>query len=121
VTGRPLPRGWCVYLLRCRDGSLYGGATNDLARRLAVHARGAGARYTRSRLPVELAWCARAAGRSAALRREAAVKRLTRSEKLDLIGERRGSRMRLPRSERGARGGASSARRRRGGASGPPP
>ncbi len=64
-------RGWRVYLLRCSDGTLYAGATNDLALRLAAHARGRGARYTRSRLPVELVWTARAAGRSAALRREA--------------------------------------------------
>ena len=48
----PAARGWCVYLLRCRDGSLYAGATNDVAGRLARHAAGKGARYTRSRLPV---------------------------------------------------------------------
>ena len=81
-------RGWCVYLLRCRDGSLYAGATNDLARRLTVHARGAGARYTRSRLPVVLVWSARARDRSAALRREAALKRLSRAEKLALVAAR---------------------------------
>src|SRR5574340_195863 len=46
--------GWWVYLLRCRDGSLYAGATNDLAGRVARHAAGKGARYTRSRLPVAL-------------------------------------------------------------------
>jgi putative endonuclease len=80
--GRP---GWCVYFLRCGDGSLYAGATNDLPRRLALHAAGKGARYTRSHLPVALAWTERARGRSAALRREAALKRLTRAEKLTLI------------------------------------
>jgi len=86
VTGRR--RGWCVYLLRCSDGTLYAGATNDLARRLAAHALGKGARYTRSRLPVEVVWTARAAGRSAALRREAALKQLTRAEKLALVARR---------------------------------
>lgn len=78
-------RGWRVYLLRCRDGTLYAGATNDLPGRLARHAAGKGARYTRSRLPVELAWTVRAADRGSALRREAAVKRLTRAEKLLLV------------------------------------
>jgi putative endonuclease len=76
---------WFVYLLRCGDGSLYAGATNDLARRLAAHARGAGSRYTRSRLPVELAWSARVRDHGAALRREAALKRLSRAEKLRLV------------------------------------
>ncbi len=79
-------RGWQVYLLRCRDGTLYAGSTNDLAARVARHAAGKGARYTRSRLPVELVWTARARGRSAALRREAALKRLSRAEKLALAG-----------------------------------
>jgi putative endonuclease len=81
----PPRRGWHVYLLRCRDGSLYAGATNDLARRLARHAAGLGARYTRSRLPVELVFTVRVADRGAALRREFALKRLTRAEKLDLV------------------------------------
>ena len=87
---RGSPRSsWCVYLLRCADGSLYAGATNDLARRLGVHGRGKGARYTRSRLPVELAWTERVRGRSAALRREAALKRLARAEKLALVAAAR--------------------------------
>jgi putative endonuclease len=74
-----------VYVLRCGDGSLYTGATNDLDRRLARHGAGSGARYTRSRLPVELAYRERCGDRGAALRREAAIKQLSRSEKLDLI------------------------------------
>lgn len=78
-------RGWHVYLLRCRDGTLYAGATNDLPQRLARHAAGKGARYTRSRLPVELAWTVRVRDRGGALRREAAVKRLPRAEKLLLV------------------------------------
>jgi putative endonuclease len=79
------PSTWRVYMLRCRDGSLYTGATNDLARRLARHGAGTGARYTRSRLPVLLVYQERARDRGAALRRESALKRLTRAEKLLLV------------------------------------
>jgi len=78
-----------VYLLRCGDGTLYAGATNDLGRRLDTHGRSAGARYTRSRLPVALVFTERARDRSAALRREAALKRLTRAEKLALVARPR--------------------------------
>ncbi len=86
MAARPaIPRGWCVYLLRCGDGSLYAGATNDLEERVATHARGRGGRYTRSRLPVVLVHFEPARGRGAALRREAALKRLTRAEKLALV------------------------------------
>jgi putative endonuclease len=88
---------WHVYLLRCRDGTLYAGATNDLAARLDRHARGLGARYTRSRLPAVLVWAAGVPDRSAALRREAALKRLTRAEKLALVARARRSRKRRPR------------------------
>jgi putative endonuclease len=88
----PRRRGWSVYILRCADGTLYTGATNDLARRFEAHAAGRGARYTRSRLPVELAWTATARGRSGALRREAALKRLSRVEKLGLVASRSGMR-----------------------------
>ncbi|MBM7111921.1 GIY-YIG nuclease family protein [Archangium primigenium] len=72
-------------MLRCRDGSLYTGATNDLERRVATHNRGRGAAYTRARLPVTLVWSEQAADRGAALRREAALKRLPRAEKLRLV------------------------------------
>ena len=75
-----------VYLLRCRDGSLYCGWTDDLERRLARHNTGKGARYTRSRKPVRLVWSEELADRSAALKREIAVKRLTRTQKLALAG-----------------------------------
>jgi putative endonuclease len=75
-------------MLRCGDGTLYTGATNDLARRLLAHSAGRGARYTRSRLPVTLAWHAPARGRSGALRREAELKRLTRAAKLALISDK---------------------------------
>ena len=78
---------WTVYILRCGDGTLYTGCTNDLSRRLEAHRSGKGAKYTRSRPPVALAYREETADKSAALRREAAIKRLTRREKLALIGE----------------------------------
>lgn len=74
-----------VYLLRCGDGSLYTGWTNDLPARLRAHRSGSGAKYTRSRLPVELVYTEECADRSEALRREAAIKRLPRAKKLALI------------------------------------
>jgi putative endonuclease len=74
-----------VYLLRCRDGSLYCGWTTNVERRLAAHRSGRGSRYTASRLPVELALAKPMADRSAALREEARIKRLTRSQKLALV------------------------------------
>ena len=76
---------YLVYILRCGDGSLYTGCTNDLPRRLRAHQSGRGAKYTRSRLPVELIYQEPAADRSAALRREAAIKRLSRTGKQALI------------------------------------
>jgi putative endonuclease len=74
-----------VYLLRCADGSLYTGWTSDLERRLAAHAAGRASRYTRSRLPVELALALPMPDRSAARREEARIKRLSRAEKLALL------------------------------------
>ena len=83
---RPRPvREWLVYLLRCRDGSLYTGITNDLPKRLKAHAAGKASRYTRSRLPVTLAYTEPQPSRSAALKREAAIKKLTRPQKDRLI------------------------------------
>lgn len=75
----------CVYLLRCADGSLYCGWTADLDRRLAAHAAGRASRYTRSRLPVQLALVLPQPTRSAARRVEVLVKRLDRQAKLALI------------------------------------
>jgi putative endonuclease len=77
---------WVVYILRCGDGSLYTGIASDLQRRLKEHNLGGGARYTRGRLPVECVYHEGAASRSVALRREAAIKRLSRPQKLVLIG-----------------------------------
>lgn len=74
-----------VYLLRCADDSLYCGWTTDIERRLAAHHSGAASRYTRSRRPVELAVVISVADRSAALREEARIKRLSRAAKLQLI------------------------------------
>jgi putative endonuclease len=74
-----------VYLLRCRDGSLYCGWTTDVDRRLASHRSGRGSRYTASRLPVELVLAQPMSDRSAARREEARIKRLTRREKLELV------------------------------------
>jgi putative endonuclease len=74
-----------VYLLRCADDTLYCGWTTDMDRRLAAHRSGTASRYTRSRRPVELAVVIPVANRSAALREEARIKRLTRDAKLRLI------------------------------------
>ncbi len=74
-----------VYLLRCRDGSLYTGWTIDVEARLARHQAGRASRYTASRRPVELAVAIPMPDRSAARREEARIKRLTRPEKLALI------------------------------------
>jgi putative endonuclease len=74
-----------VYLLRCRDGSLYTGWTVDLERRLARHRAGTASRYTASRLPVELTLALPMPDRTAARREEARIKRLTRSAKLALV------------------------------------
>jgi len=77
---------WCVYMLRCADGSLYTGITTDIARRVAEHNGDSalGARYTRSRRPVQLVYVEAAANRAEATRREAAIKLLDRARKLAL-------------------------------------
>lgn len=77
---------WWVYMLRCADGTLYTGITTDVDRRLAEHngEGGPGARYTRSRRPVRLAYVEPAASRAEAARREAAIKQLDRVHKLAL-------------------------------------
>ena len=77
--------GWVVYILRCRDGSLYTGVAADLDRRLAAHRAGRGSRYVAARLPVEVVYTEPAVDRSAAQRREAAIKRLKRAAKLCLL------------------------------------
>ncbi len=81
---------WQVYLLQCADGTLYTGIATDLTRRLRQHngELAGGPKYTRGRRPVNLLWSATAGDRSAALRREAAIKKLSRDEKLTLTGDR---------------------------------
>ena len=76
---------WTVYILRCGDGSLYTGITDRLRARLAAHGSGKGARYTRSRLPVELAWSRGRQTGSEARRLDAALKREPRAVKLRLV------------------------------------
>lgn len=80
--------GWTVYILECRDGTLYTGVTVDLARRLAAHQAGTASKYTRARLPVTVVHTERRRTRSNALKREAAIKALTRLEKRALISGR---------------------------------
>lgn len=70
-----------TYLLRCADGTLYCGWTNHLAARVAAHNAGKGAKYTKTRCPVVLAYYEEYATRSEAMRREAAIKKLTKKEK----------------------------------------
>jgi putative endonuclease len=77
--------GWWVYILRCADGTLYTGITTDPAGRVRRHNAGTASRYTRSRRPVKLAYREPRPDRSTALRREAAIKKLSRPQKLALI------------------------------------
>lgn len=76
---------WYVYILRCGDGSLYTGITDDVPRRLEMHRSGKGAKYTRGRGPLELVHTEQLAGKSLALQREIAIKNMSRQEKLALI------------------------------------
>ena len=74
-----------VYILRCSDNSLYTGWTNNLEKRLKVHASGKGAKYTKARLPIELVYFEEFEDKIEAMRREYVIKQLTRKEKLILI------------------------------------
>jgi putative endonuclease len=82
-------RSWTVYIVRCANGALYTGITNDLAGRIADHNAGRGAKYTAAFGPVELAWKRRKKDRSEASKLEAAIKKLSRTEKDELIAKRR--------------------------------
>ena len=84
---RPASR-WLVYILRCRDRSLYTGITNDLPKRLKAHVAGRASKYTRSRLPVRLVYSEPQKSKSAALKREAAIKGLSRRQKDGLLAGR---------------------------------
>ncbi|OFW76923.1 MAG: hypothetical protein A2201_08260 [Alicyclobacillus sp. RIFOXYA1_FULL_53_8] len=74
-----------IYILECKDGTFYTGYTTDVARRLSMHSRGKGAKYTRSRLPVSLVYTEEAASHSSGLRRELDIKSMTRMEKQTLV------------------------------------
>ena len=76
-----------VYILKCKDSSLYTGWTTDIEKRLKAHNSGKGAKYTKSRKPVELVYKEEFDNKSDALRREAAIKSLTRKQKLALINQ----------------------------------
>lgn len=76
---------WYLYILRCKDDSLYTGITTDVEKRLEAHRAGKGAKYTRGRGPLELVYKEACGDHSDALRREAEIKRLSRAEKLKLI------------------------------------
>ncbi|HVY60514.1 MAG TPA: GIY-YIG nuclease family protein [Planctomycetota bacterium] len=92
-----LPTGWVAYLLRCGDGTLYAGMTNDLRARLAAHrgeSAARGAKYTRGRGPFRVAWRQACESRSEALRVEWRLKKMTRAERLSLARSR--AKIRLP-------------------------
>lgn len=76
-----------VYMLRCKDGSLYTGWTNDLEHRLAQHQQGKGAKYTRGRGPLELVYYEEFADKESAMKREYAIKQLSRQKKISLYRE----------------------------------
>ena len=76
---------WYLYILRCKDDSLYTGITTDVEKRLEAHRAGKGAKYTRGRGPLELVYKEECADHSDALKRDLEIKRLPREEKLKLI------------------------------------
>lgn len=80
-----MEKQWYVYILRCRDHTLYTGITDDVTRRLEQHNSGKGAKYTRGRGPVELIYQETLPTKGDALRRELAIKAMTRAQKLELI------------------------------------
>lgn len=79
-----MDKQWVVYILECGDGTLYTGITDDMERRLRLHAQGKGAKYTRGRGPLILRYREQCPDHSTALKREAQIKRLARKEKLAL-------------------------------------
>lgn len=83
-----MEKEWILYILECKDGSLYTGITDNLERRLAAHQSGKGAKYTRGRGPFQLRYTEVCADHSEALRREIRIKRLTREQKLSLISSK---------------------------------
>ena len=86
-----MKKEWTVYILECGDGTLYTGITDDLERRLQAHAEGRGAKYTRGRGPLKLRYRETVPDKSTALKRECAIKRLRKREKLAIICEKQAS------------------------------
>lgn len=80
-----MENSWKLYILRCRDGSLYTGITTDVEKRFEAHNCGKGAKYTRGRGPLELVYREECGDHSTALKRELEIKALTREEKIKLI------------------------------------
>lgn len=78
---------WYAYIVRCSDGTLYAGSTNDISKRITTHNAGNGAKYTRSRLPIQLVFSQACVDKLTALKREREIKKLTRTEKLMLISQ----------------------------------
>ena len=76
-----MDKQWCLYILCCKDGTLYTGITDNLQRRLSQHNEGKGAKYTRGRGPVSVVYVEQCENKSHALRREIAVKKLSRAQK----------------------------------------
>ena len=85
TTADPLPETWFVYILRCADGSLYTGITKDLHRRCEQHNAGTASRYTRGRLPASVVYQEPQSTQSLALKREVAIKSMSRQQKESLI------------------------------------
>ena len=79
-----MEHNWYVYILRCGDGTLYTGITDDVSARLEAHRSGKGAKYTRGRRPLELVFREKAESHSDAAKREWQIKQLTRAQKLAL-------------------------------------
>ncbi len=80
---------WVVYIVECKDGTLYTGITNDLNRRLKTHNEGKGAKYTKTRLPVVLKYFKTLENKAQALKEEYKIKQLTKKQKLELIENQR--------------------------------
>jgi putative endonuclease len=76
---------WFVYMLECSDSTIYTGITNNLERRIKVHNSGKGAKYVKNRLPVRLLWSIESENRSEASKLEIKIKKLTRTQKLNII------------------------------------
>ena len=86
----PKPEFWFVYVLKCANGAFYTGVTTNIPARVKAHNNGTGARYTRSFGPVKLVWVERRSSKSLALKREARIKNLSKSEKAALVAKKAG-------------------------------